>query len=128
LSFGSSVAIAEVVVIVSAKNSVTSLSKDQIVNIFLENRGRFPNGTPATPIDQTEGSAERNEFYELYANRSTAQIKSHWSKIIFTGRGLPPKQAASSADVIRRVAGNPNAIGYVERGLADDSVKIITIR
>jgi ABC-type phosphate transport system substrate-binding protein len=128
LNIGTSTATAEVVPVVSAKSAITSLSKDQIVNIFLDNRGRFPDGSPALPIDQLEGSTERNEFYELYANRSAAQIKAHWSKIIFTGRGLPPKEAASSADVIKRIAQNPNAIGYIEKSLVTDSVKVVSVR
>jgi ABC-type phosphate transport system substrate-binding protein len=128
LNFGTSAATAEVVPIVSAKSTVSTLSKDQIVNIFLENRGRFPNGSPAIPIDQLEGSAERNEFYDLYAQRSAAQIKAHWSKIIFTGRGLPPKEAASSADVIKRIAENPNAIGYIEKSLVNDRVKVVSVK
>ena len=128
LNFGTSAATAEVVPVVSAKSSISALSKNQIVNIFLENRGRFPDGSPALPIDQEEGSTERNEFYTLYANRSAAQIKAHWSKIIFTGRGQPPKTVPNSSDVIKRIAENPHAIGYIEKSLANDSVKVVIVK
>lgn len=110
---------------VSAKSPVITLSKNQVVKIFLDNRGRFPDGSLAVPIDQVEGSAERNEFYSSYANKSPAQIKAHWSKIIFTGRGQPPKELANSAEVKKRIAENPSAIGYIEQTLVDDSVKVL---
>lgn len=118
-------AAADVVAVVSAKNPVTALSKNQVVDIFLGRTSRFPDGSPAVPIDQVEASAARNEFYASFAGKSPAQLKAHWSKIIFTGRGQPPKEVASSAEVKKLIAGNPNAIGYIEQNMVDGSVKVL---
>jgi ABC-type phosphate transport system substrate-binding protein len=125
LSLGADAAVADVVVVVSAKNPLTTLSKNQAVDIFLGKTSRFPDGGQAVPIDQVEGSAERNEFYTRYASKSAAQIKAHWSKIIFTGRGQPPKEVANSTEVKKRIVENPNAIGYIEQNLVDGSVKVL---
>lgn len=116
---------ADVVAVVSAKNPVTALSKNQVVDIFLGRTSRFPDGTPAVPIDQVEASAARDEFYASFVGKSPAQLKAYWSKIIFTGRGQPPKEVASSAEVKKLIAGNPNAIGYIEQNMVDDSVKVL---
>lgn len=125
LSLYTGLAVAEVVAVVSVKNPLTMVNKSQIVEIFLGKTSRFPNGSQALPIDQPEGSAERNEFYARFAGKSAAQIKAHWSKIIFTGRGQPPNEAANSAEVKRRIIDNPNAIGYIERNLVDDKVRVL---
>ena len=45
-------AIADVVVIVSAKSPVVNLSADQVAKIFLGKSTSFPNQDPAYPIDQ----------------------------------------------------------------------------
>jgi len=87
LSLASAVAMADVVAVVSAENSVTALNKSQLADIFLGKTNRFPDGTQAAPIDQAEGSAARNEFYDKIVGKTAAQIKAYWSKIIFTGRG-----------------------------------------
>src|SRR6202167_1400973 len=87
---------ADVVAVVSSKNPLASLSKSQVADIFLGKTVRFPDGTLAVPIDQEEGSAARNEFYATFTGKSPAQLKSHWTKIIFTGRGQPPMAASSS--------------------------------
>jgi ABC-type phosphate transport system substrate-binding protein len=127
LSFclGVRAAAAEVVAVVSARNPVTELSKNQVVDIFLGRASRFPDGRPAVPIDQVEGSSAREAFYLEFAGKSPAQLKAHWSKIIFTGRGQPPKEVANSAEVKKQLVENPNAIGYIEQGLVDGNVKVV---
>jgi len=115
---------ADVVAVVSAKSSVATLSKAQAADIFLGKVSQFPDGSPAVPLDQAEGSAARDEFYARYAGKSPPQLKAHWSKIIFTGRGQPPMEIANSADLKKRVAENPNAIGYLDQNLVDSSLKV----
>ena len=124
-SLTASAATAEVVAVVSARSSVTALSEREIADIFLGRQSRFPNGEPAVPIDQIEDAPVRDEFYAKYANKSAAQVKAHWSKIIFTGRGQPPQAVANGAEVKKRVAQNPNAIGYIDDSLVDDSVRVL---
>jgi ABC-type phosphate transport system substrate-binding protein len=128
LSLGAGEARAAVVAVVSASNPVTTLSKNQVADIFLGRATHFPGDGPVVPIDQAEGSAERNEFYDRYADKSAAQVKSHWSKIVFTGRGQPPKAVANSAEVKKRIAEDPNAIGYIEQSLVDSSVRVLLVQ
>jgi ABC-type phosphate transport system substrate-binding protein len=125
LTLGADVAAADVVAVVSAKSPVSTLSKNQVVDIFLGKTSHFPDGSQAVPIDQIEGSAARDEFYLKSAGKSPAQLKAHWSKIIFTGRGQPPQEVSNSAAVKKRLLENPNAIGYIEENLVDASVKVV---
>jgi ABC-type phosphate transport system substrate-binding protein len=116
---------ADVVAVVSSKNPLASLSKSQVADIFLGKTVRFPDGTLAVPIDQEDGSAARAEFYATFAGKSPAQIKSHWTKIIFTGRGQPPVAVSSDAEVKHLIAANPQSISYIERSAVDGSVKVV---
>jgi ABC-type phosphate transport system substrate-binding protein len=117
---------AEVVVVVSADSPATALSRDDLANLFLGRSNRFPDGSAAIPLDQAEGSAARAEFYSEYLARSAAQMKAHWSKIIFTGRGQPPKEVADDRAVLQMIAADPRLIGYVDAAAVDASkVRII---
>jgi ABC-type phosphate transport system substrate-binding protein len=116
---------AEVVAVVSSKSPITALSKSQVADIFLGKVSRFPDGILATPIDQIEGSIERDEFYAKIADRSPAQITAYWSKIIFTGRGQPPPAVSNGVEMKKRIAANPSAIGYIDAKLVDDSVRVL---
>lgn len=118
---------ADLVVIVSARSQVNALRPDQVAAIFLGQTARFPDGDEAVPLDLPLGSPLRNEFYERVANKSPALLKAHWSKMVFTGHGQPPGEARDSAAVRRRVAENPELIGYIERSALDASVRAVLV-
>jgi ABC-type phosphate transport system substrate-binding protein len=125
LGLGVGAAGADVVAVVAAKSPITTLSKSQVADIFLGKPSRLPDGAYAVPVDQAEGSAVRDEFYEKVADKSAAQIKAYWSKIIFTGRGQPPPSVSNSIEMKKRISDNPAAIGYIDRNLVDDSVRVV---
>jgi ABC-type phosphate transport system substrate-binding protein len=119
------IARADVVAIVSAKSAVTTLSTSQVADIFLGNTSRFPDGTLAVPIDQPEKALTHDEFYKHFVGKSPAQIKAHWAKMVFTGRGQPPKELANGSEVKKLVAANPTAIGYIDDTLVDATVRVL---
>ncbi len=119
-------AASEVVVVMSAKNPELRLSKEQVADIFLGRAHRLPDGRRAVPIDQSEGSAVREAFYESFLGRSAAQMKAHWSKIIFTGRGQPPRQVAGDREAKLHLSGNPDAVAYLAADQVDASVRIVS--
>lgn len=124
-SLSANVAGADVVVVVSANSQITGLDANQISDIFLGRTSTLPNGGQVVPIDLMEGSSTRDEFYAKLTGNSAAKIKAHWSKIIFTGRGLPPKAVLSASEVKHRLAENPNAISYIDQAMVDGSVRVI---
>jgi hypothetical protein len=67
----------------------------------------------------------RQEFYAKATGKTPQLLKAYWSKMIFTGRGEPPRELADSAAIKRMVAENPHCIGYVDKSAADSSVKVV---
>lgn len=118
---------ADLFVIVSARSAVVALRADQVADIFLGQVGRFPDGGEAVALDQAVGSPQRNEFYARVAAKSPALVKAYWTKMIFTGRGQPPREAPDSAAVRKLVADNPALIGYIDKSSLDASVKPVLL-
>lgn len=118
----------EVVLVVSADNPATELTRDQVADIFLGKRLQYPDGRRAIPVDQAQGSPVREAFNQMVLQRTDAQVRAHWAKIIFTGRGRPPQDVSDDCAVKEMVAGNANAIGYIDRRLADGSVSVVTLK
>lgn len=116
---------AEVVVIVSARNPVKVLSGEQASDLFLGKSADFPNGLHAVPIDQSEGSPVRDTFYLKTSGKAPAQMKAHWARMLFTGRGQPPVESGDNAAIKRLVADNPNLVGYIDRSALDPSVRAV---
>lgn len=118
----------DVVVIASATSPLSSLTANQAADIFLGKTVSLPDIGRITPVDQTEGSAVRQEFYWKAASKTAAQLTAYWSRQIFTGKGEPPPAVGNTEAVKRIVASNPVAIGYIPKSAIDASVKpLLTI-
>lgn len=117
-------ATAEIAVIVHPSNGDT-LDKSTINKIFLGKIKSFPGGNSAVPINLNEDSETRSAFDKNVLNKSSTQVKAYWSKLMFSGKGTPPKQATNDAEMKSLVAGNPTHIGYIDTAQVDGSVKVI---
>ncbi len=117
----------ELVVIVSAHNPVNVLRAEQVADIFLGQSARFPDGAEAVALDQNIGTGIRDEFYTKVSAKSPALIKAYWTKMIFTGRGQPPREVTGSAAIRKMVADNPALIGYIDTSALDASVKTVLV-
>jgi len=113
----SAVSAADLVVV--GNPAATPLTKDQVSDIYL---GKSQS---STPLDLAESSPLRAEFYKKATGRDLAQVKSTWSRIVFTGKGQPPKELPDAAAVKKAVAADPKAIGYIEKSAVDGSVKTL---
>jgi ABC-type phosphate transport system substrate-binding protein len=120
-----SIAQAGVVVVVNPKNSVTALSKDQLADIYLGSAKNFPGGGVATPVDLPESAAESQDFHKNVTGKNGTQFKAYWAKMVFSGRGVPPKEAATAAEVKSLIATNPGMVGYIDKSAVDSSVKVV---
>lgn len=125
LSFSSLLVAADIVVVVHPSNTIDAISKEDSAKIFLGKLKSFTNGKSAIPLDQHEGAEERDSFYSKVARKSDSQLKSYWSRLIFTGKGQPPRSVSNSDAVKAAIAANPNMISYMSGSEVDGSVKVI---
>jgi ABC-type phosphate transport system substrate-binding protein len=112
-------ACAEVVVVVNPKAADSTMTKDQVAQFFLGKSSSM------TPVDQPDSAPIRAEFYKKVTDKDASQVKSLWSKLVFTGKATMPKEAGDSAAVKKAVASDPKAIGYIDKSAVDGSVKVV---
>lgn len=113
------------VAVVVHPSNANALSEADITRIFLGKKKAFPDGSEAIPVDQAEGSPIRSSFVGTVLKKNDQQIKAYWAQLLFTGKGTPPKEVGSGADVKKLVAENPALIGYIDSGEVDGSVKVV---
>lgn len=118
---------AEVTIVVSTHNPLTALTTEQATHIFLGKSTRFPDGSPAVPLDLPEGSEARDAFYLKLVGKSPVMMKAYWAKMIFTGKGKPPQSATDSISARQLIANNPAYIGYLAEADLDHHVKVIPL-
>ncbi len=116
---------AEVVVIAHPDTPVKQIDSGQAAQIFLKQAQTWPDGRPIAPVDIKDGSPLRSEFYTRIVGRNPGQMRAYWARQMFTGMGVPPKEVADAADVVKLVGRTPGTVGYVGANSVDPSVKVI---
>jgi ABC-type phosphate transport system substrate-binding protein len=127
LVFTSSAALAGVAVIVNKANPVDELPADDVRNIFLGKKTTWSGGKTISFVVQ-EGTAAHRDFATVVMDKTVQQYDLYWKKAMFTGTGSAPKSFRSDDEVKAYVASRVNAIGYVDDGAVDHSVKKINVR
>ena len=112
-------------VVIGNPAGVDSLSQSDVKKLFLGKMKKLSNGADPVVIEYPDGTPIRADFHGIATNKSESQLQAYWSKLIFTGKGTPPKEANSSAEVISEVSSNPNAIGYIDSSEVTGSVKVL---
>ena len=115
---------AELSVIVH-KSNTDEMSADHLKMIFLGKLKGFPTAGKAVPLDLPEGNAVRASFLKNVAKKSQAQFTAYWAKLMFTGKGVPPKVVDTEADMIALVAKNPSIVGYVDSANVTADVRVV---
>lgn len=118
---------AAVAIVAHPSNSVSGIRPNDAQRIFLGKTGEFANGRRALPVDQTPGTASRIKFMKSVIEKSEDELKGYWSRLMFSGKGTPPREVGDDAAVKAWVASNPDAIGYIDGKFVDGSVKVLFI-
>lgn len=106
---------------------VDSIEVDTASKIFLQKERRWSDGTTIHPVTLAVSDV-REEFAQVVHNRSELDLRKHWQRQIFTGRGSPPLERPSNAAVLEYVRSTPGAIGYISSGARTSGVKVLQLR
>ncbi len=110
---------AEVVLIVSAKSSVATLSKGEVKKIYLLKSKKL------TPLVLKSSMSAHTEFRDKVISKTESQLTSYWSRLVFSGRGEAPKEFSDEESMVKHVVANSDTIGYVTRKSVTSGVKIV---
>ena len=122
-----SVAHSQVVVIVHKNNPVNNISSASLNNLYLGEINKLTDGTKVVPFDLKKGNEAKEIFYTAIFGKSVTKMQNYWMEKLLTGRGKPPKSFSSEEVLIREVASNISAIGYVSAATVNGDVKVLTL-
>jgi ABC-type phosphate transport system substrate-binding protein len=118
---------ADVAYIVNPQSTETSLSADDVKSVLLGNKIKWDGGGVIKLAVLTSGPVHEQVMQER-VQRSADQFDKYWKKLVFTGKGVLPQQAADDAAVIDYVAKTPGALGYVAAASVTAQVKVLLIK
>lgn len=116
-------------IVVNAANTSPGESKSTLGKIFLKKVREWDDKQKVTPYDLDDKSETRKAFSEGVHGKSVSAIKSYWQRMIFSGRDVPPDEIATEADLLKRVAADKGAIGYVSaKSALPEGVKELKVK
>lgn len=122
-----SIAHSQVVIIAHKNNPVNNISSASLSNLYLGEINKLSNGTKVIPLDLKKGNEAKEIFYEAIFGKSVAKMQGYWMEKLLTGRGKPPKSFSSEEGLIREVASDISAIGYVSVANVTGDVKVLAL-
>ncbi|QDQ27756.1 phosphate ABC transporter substrate-binding protein [Chitinimonas arctica] len=111
--------------VADGKSKLGKLSPEQAASLYLGALAEIPGAGRVIPLDQAETSMLYLQFHATVTRKTPAQRLAYWSKMLFNGKGEPPRQLSNSQEVIKLLRGNPSMIGYIEKSALDGSLKVL---
>lgn len=115
-------------VIVHPENRVDTLSREFLRNAFLKKSTEWGPGGTIRPVDLSSKFSVREQFVHDVLKKTPSQLKTYWNQQIFSGKGVPPPEAKSAADVVSYVLANPGAVGYLPADADPGKAKVVRMR
>ena len=116
--------VAAPVVVVSSSSGIDVLTESQVRQIF-NGQLRRVSGVSVKPLDLPAKNDSRDDFYQAVMGKSAEQIKSYWARMIFTGRGMPPREVSSEREMVVLIASDQSYVGYVDEAKVPAGVKVV---
>ena len=117
-------ALADIVVVVDKNSPITSISQSQIRQLYLEGNGKV-GGVYLKPLDLPEQDRLRDRFYLAAVGKTPAQMKSYWARMIFSGRGVPPRSVSGVSAMKVMLENNPERIGYLPASEVSGNLRVL---
>ena len=114
-------------VIVHPSNPASSLTRDELSDLFLKRTTRWKSGQTVAPADLSEDAPTRAEFSKEIHRKVVRAVKAYWQQRIFSGREAPPPEFAGDSSMINFVRTHAGSIGYVSPGADLAGVKLIAV-
>lgn len=101
-------------IITHPANNTVSLTRDDLRKIFTGRKKTWPDGNRIMIVLLKRGE-QHDQFLKEVVRMNSTQFSITWKKLIFTGKAPLLTYARSTDEMIKLVAENPNAVGYIQK-------------
>jgi ABC-type phosphate transport system substrate-binding protein len=113
--------------LITHPSRAAQLSESEVRAIYLKQKRFWDDGDAIIPINREAGSEPRELFSRKLFGQDSRRLAAYWNQRYFEAGEFPPATLASEEAVMRFVAGNENAIGYVTMDDVASSVAVVLV-
>jgi len=106
----------------------SELSLNQLRSIFSLRARQWPDGTSITVFVLRDEKEVHRQFLLKTLKMLPHQLRRQWDRYIYAGIGQGPVVVESQEEMLNKVKSTPGGIGYIEGGVPDDQVLMLSIR
>jgi ABC-type phosphate transport system substrate-binding protein len=128
LAVASAAASEDYKIIVNPDNPVAALDRQFLRDAFLRKTSDWNGGEAIRPIDLANRFPVRDRFAQDVLKKSPSQLKSYWNQQIFSGKGVPPPEADSTAAVVAYVLAHRGAVAYLPLEADAGAAKVVKVK
>ena len=118
---------AGIVIIANSSVQESSIDAGSIQKIFLGKKSTWSDGSKVIPV-MLQSGATREAFLKDFVQKSESDFKTFWMQNIFAGKGTPPKNFNTEAELVKFVQDTPGAVGFVAAGTATGNTKTLAVK
>jgi len=116
-----------ILVVVNQENMIDSMTRSEVIDIFMGRYNAFPSGEAAVPIELKGDNEVKEIFYKQLVGMSLSRINTYWSRLRFSGRKRGSVQFQSKGELVGYVTSDPSAISYIMPSELRDGMKVVYV-
>ncbi len=111
-------------VVVIANNNVPKMDATTIQKIYT---GKIISISDINlkPVNAKLGTKERNRFLDVFMNQDEEKYTGYWTVRRYIGKGTPPNELNSAAEIIDYVKSTAGGMGYIDEADLKEGVNVI---
>jgi len=113
--------------IVNPSLALTRLDKDSVRSMFTMRLRRWPDGTPVRVFVLPDRHPVHRDFSKTILGVFPHQLRRAWDRMVFSGLGQAPTEIVDEAEMLKRVAETPGAVGYLSAPIERRDVSFVEV-
>jgi len=110
-------------VVVTNTSVVEKLSKSEVKRLFLSKTNKVHNIN--IKVVELSENGEKDKFYKQISGKSKSQLRSYWTRLIFTGKAKPPVQVNTMDELLKEMKKSEVIVTYLPKNKVTKQMKIV---
>lgn len=115
------------IIAIGGSEAPESIDRASLTKIFMGKKKRWGGGAKVQAVTLKRG-AELDIFLKRFLGKSNSEFTTYWKRMIFTGRGKPPKSFRSQEELVDFIKEHPGAVGFIDSETPHEGIKVIKVQ
>ena len=117
----------QVAIIVNKEAAVRDITKDELKSVYFGELQQWKDGDEIVLTDRKDNDVIAMKFYDDFLGRNQRKVRKLWLRKVLRGEIRRPESFNTDGGIIKFVAENKEAIGFVSAASVKNSVRVLSV-